>query len=74
VFLPYLALTVVSHRISYLFYALPLVPVYAVAITLLLWHEGLPRAPRWWFLDAMALGFAAYFRVPRTGVTAPTRR
>src|SRR3954452_7632920 len=44
VFLPLAALSVISHRVSYLFYALPLVPAYAVAVTLLLWHEGLPRA------------------------------
>jgi predicted membrane-bound dolichyl-phosphate-mannose-protein mannosyltransferase len=46
VFLPYVALSVVSHRISYLFYALPLVPAYAVAVALLLWHDGLPRVCR----------------------------
>ena len=31
VFLPYVALSVFSHRISYLFYALPLVPAYSIA-------------------------------------------
>jgi predicted membrane-bound dolichyl-phosphate-mannose-protein mannosyltransferase len=61
IFLPFFVLELVSDRISYLFYALPLVPAYAVAATLLLWHEGLPRAPRWGFLLAMVLGFAAYF-------------
>ncbi len=61
VFLPFLILSVVSHRISYLFYVLPLVPAYAVAAALMLWHEGLPRAPRWGFAAALLLGFAAYF-------------
>lgn len=61
IFAPYFVLATVSHRISYLFYALPLVPAYGVAVTLLLWHEGLPKAPRWGFLAAMVLGFAAYF-------------
>jgi predicted membrane-bound dolichyl-phosphate-mannose-protein mannosyltransferase len=60
-FLPYVALTVMSQRITYLFYALPLVPAYAVAATLLLWHDGLPRACRWGFAAALVLGFAAYF-------------
>jgi len=61
IFLPFLALAVVSERISYLFYVLPLVPAYGVAAALLLWHEGLPKAPRWAFLLAMVLGFVAYF-------------
>jgi dolichyl-phosphate-mannose-protein mannosyltransferase len=61
VFLPYLALSVFSHRISYLFYALPLVPAYAIAASLMLWHEGLPRVCRWGFAVALILGFAAYF-------------
>ncbi|MET0999298.1 MAG: glycosyltransferase family 39 protein [Marmoricola sp.] len=61
VFVPFMVLSLVSHRISYLFYALPLVPAYAVAAALLLWHEGLPRACRWGFAVALILGFAAYF-------------
>ena len=61
VFLPYLVLSLVWHRISYLFYVLPLVPAYAVAAALLLWHEGLPRACRWGFAAALVLGFAAYY-------------
>jgi len=52
---------VFSHRISYLFYALPLVPAYAIGSALLLWHEGLPRICRWGFAVALLLGFAAYF-------------
>lgn len=61
VFLPYVVLSLASQRISYLFYALPLVPAYSVAAALLLWHEGLPRACRWGFAGALLLGFAAYF-------------
>jgi predicted membrane-bound dolichyl-phosphate-mannose-protein mannosyltransferase len=61
VFVPYLALSVISHRISYLFYALPLLPAYAVAVALLLWHDGLPRICRWGFATAMVIGFVAYF-------------
>jgi predicted membrane-bound dolichyl-phosphate-mannose-protein mannosyltransferase len=64
VFLPFVALSVFSHRVTYIFYALPLVPAYAVAVTLLLWHEGLPRVCRWGFAVAMALGFLAYFPFP----------
>jgi dolichyl-phosphate-mannose-protein mannosyltransferase len=61
VFLPYLGLAVFSHRISYLFYALPLIPAYSIAAAVMLWHEGLPRACRWGFAAALLLGFLAYF-------------
>jgi len=61
VFLPYVGLSVFADRISYLFYALPLIPAYAVAASLMLWHEGLPRVLRWGFVVALLLGFAAYF-------------
>jgi len=60
-FLPFLVLRLVAHRISYLFYALPLVPSFAVASALLLWHEGLPRICRWGFAMSLVLGFVAYF-------------
>ena len=60
-FLPFLGLAVFSHRISYLYYALPLVPSFTIGATLLLWHEGLPRVARWGFAGAMLLGFVAYF-------------
>jgi dolichyl-phosphate-mannose-protein mannosyltransferase len=59
--LPYVVLSVAAHRISYLFYALPLVPAYAVAAALMLWHEGMPRAARWGFAVALVLGFLAYY-------------
>ena len=61
IFLPYVALSVFSHRISYLFYALPLVPAYATAAALMLWHEDFPRITRWGFAVALLLGFIAYF-------------
>jgi dolichyl-phosphate-mannose-protein mannosyltransferase len=61
VLLPYVGLAVVAHRISYLFYALPLVPAYSVAAALMLWHEDLPRACRWGFGVALVLGFVAYY-------------
>lgn len=61
VFVPYLALAVLAHRVSYLYYALPLVVPFAVAEAQLLWHDGLPRICRWAFATAVMLGFVAYF-------------
>lgn len=60
-YLPYLALAVFTNRIMYLYYALPLVPAFAVGIALLLLRAGLPRPVRWAFLVAYVAGFAAYF-------------
>jgi 4-amino-4-deoxy-L-arabinose transferase-like glycosyltransferase len=60
-YVPYLILAVLSPRIMYIYYALPLVPAVAVMIALLLLRSGIPRAVRWGFLRAYVVGFAAYF-------------
>lgn len=60
-FLPFVVLSLVAQRVTYFFYALPLVPTYAVAATLMLWHPGFPRVCRWGFAAALILGFLAYF-------------
>ena len=60
-YVPYLFLAVLTHRIMYIYYALPLVPALAIATALLLARAGLPRLVRWGFLVAYAIGFVAYF-------------
>ena len=60
-YLPYVALALFTNRIMYLYYALPLVPTFAVGSALLLLRAGLPRPVRWAFLLAYAVGFVAYF-------------
>jgi predicted membrane-bound dolichyl-phosphate-mannose-protein mannosyltransferase len=60
-YLPYVALAIFTPRIEYLYYALPIVPAVAIAIALLLSRSGLPRAVRWGYLAAYAVGFLAYF-------------
>ena len=60
-YVPYLLLSIFTSRIEYLYYALPLVPAFAVATALLLTRAGLPKAIQWGFLLAYAVGFAAYF-------------
>jgi 4-amino-4-deoxy-L-arabinose transferase-like glycosyltransferase len=60
-YLPYIALALLTTRIMYLYYALPLVPAIAVAVALLLQRARLPGFVRWGYLVAYALGFAAYF-------------
>ena len=60
-FVPFLVGSVAFHRISYLYYMLPIVPAIAVANAMLLWHEGVPRAVRWGYAAALAVGVAAYF-------------
>lgn len=60
-FLPYVALAVVSHRIMYIYYFLPVVPAVAVALAILLLRGGLPRFVMWGYVVAYVAGFIAYF-------------
>ena len=60
-YLPYLALAILTPRIMYIYYVLPLIPAVAIAIALLLVRGGLPRPIRWGFLLAYLVGFVAYF-------------
>lgn len=60
-YLPYIALALLTPRIMYLYYVLPLIPGIAVGIALLLLRAGLPRPVRWGFIAAYLVGFAAYF-------------
>jgi hypothetical protein len=60
-FLPFVWLALVSQRVTYLYYFLPVVPALAVAVALLLTRARLPRVVVWGYLVAYALGFLAYF-------------
>ncbi len=66
-YLPFYVFAIVSHRITYLYYFLPVIPALAVGIALLLRRSELPRFVTGGFLAAVAWGFLAYFpfrRVP----------
>ncbi|MEO5939723.1 MAG: glycosyltransferase family 39 protein [Candidatus Limnocylindrales bacterium] len=60
-YLPYVVLSLVNHRITYIYYFLPVIPAMAVCIALLLMRAGLPRFVLAGFVVAYAVGFAAYF-------------
>ena len=60
-YLPYVFLALFTPRIMYLYYALPLVPVAAIGLALLLLRAGLPRPLRWGYAALYLVGFAAYF-------------
>jgi len=60
-YLPYVALAIVNHRITYIYYFLPVIPAIAIAVAILLLRSGLPRFVLWGFLAAYLVGFAAYF-------------
>jgi dolichyl-phosphate-mannose-protein mannosyltransferase len=64
---PYVLLAILTPRIMYIYYALPLIPVAAAAIALFLTRSGLPSPVRWGFLALYVLGFVALFpfrRIP----------
>ena len=60
-YLPIVALAFFGHRITYIYYFLPLVPALGALIAAFLLRSGLPRAVLWGYLAAYAFGFAAYF-------------
>lgn len=60
-YLPYVAIALVSDRIMYIYYFLPVVPGVAVALAILLLRAGLPRLVTYGFVLAYAAGFVAYF-------------
>ena len=57
----YYPMVLVDHRITYLYYMLPVVPAVAVATARLLDRSRLPSVARWVFLAAFAVAFLAYF-------------
>jgi predicted membrane-bound dolichyl-phosphate-mannose-protein mannosyltransferase len=58
-FLPFLAASLLAHRLSYISYFLPTVPALAVAVARLV--RAQPSVARWTYLLAVLLGFFAYF-------------
>ncbi len=60
-YLPYVVLAIVNHRITYIYYFLPVIPAVAIAVAILLLRSGLPRFVLWGFVVAYGVGFAAYF-------------
>jgi dolichyl-phosphate-mannose-protein mannosyltransferase len=60
-YLPYVALAIFTHRITYIYYLLPAIPAIAAAVAILLLRAGLPRFVLWGFVVAYVVGFAAYF-------------
>jgi dolichyl-phosphate-mannose-protein mannosyltransferase len=60
-YLPYVALSIVNQRVTYIYYFLPVIPAVAIAVAILLLRSGLPRFVTWGFIVAFAAGFVAYF-------------
>ena len=60
-YLPYVALALVSNRITYIYYFLPVVPALSAIIALLILRSGLPRAVQLGYVVVYLVGFGAYF-------------
>ena len=60
-YLPYYALVLLGHRVTYLYYFLPVVPALAVAVALLLVRARLPGTVQLVYLAAIGWAFLAYF-------------
>jgi dolichyl-phosphate-mannose-protein mannosyltransferase len=59
--LPYVFLVLASHRVTYIFYFLPVVPAAAGVLAVLLWRSTLPRWIGGVYAAAYVIGFLAYF-------------
>lgn len=59
--LAFVVLALLSTRIMYIYYMIPVLPAVAVMTAILLLRSGLPRAVLYAFVVAYALGFIAYF-------------
>lgn len=60
-YLPYVVLALITQRIMYIYYFLPVVPALAVAVALFLRRARLPRAVMWGYVALYMAAFAAYF-------------
>lgn len=62
---PFYPASLISHRISYIFYFLPTMAGIAIAIALLLRRSTLPQIVTWGFLLGVAIGFIGYYPIRR---------
>ncbi len=60
-YLPFVALALLTHRVMYIYYFLPVIPALAAATALLLRRAGLPRLVTVGYVAAFVAGLAAYF-------------
>jgi dolichyl-phosphate-mannose-protein mannosyltransferase len=60
-YLPYVVLALLSQRITYIYYFLPVIPALAVATALLLRRSGLPTFVTFGYVVVFLAGFVAYF-------------
>jgi 4-amino-4-deoxy-L-arabinose transferase-like glycosyltransferase len=60
-YLPYVALALLSQRVTYIYYFLPVIPALAVATALLLRRSGLPRFVTVGYVAVFLAGVVAYF-------------
>jgi hypothetical protein len=60
-YLPFLPATILDHRISYIYYMLPVVPAIALASAELFSDKRIPRAVTAGYIVGILYGFAGYF-------------
>ena len=60
-YLPLIALALVSNRVMFIYYTLPVIPGLAIATAVLLTRARLPILVAWGYVAAMAVAFVAFF-------------
>jgi len=58
---PFAVLSLVNHRVTYIYYFLPVIPALAIALTTLLLRSGLPKFVAYGMIVLYAIAFVAYF-------------
>ena len=61
IYLPFVLLALLQHRVSYIFYFLPTLPAVAAGVALFLRRAGLPPLVVGAYLGAVLLGFVLYY-------------
>ena len=60
-YLPFIPLALIDHRITYIYYFLPIVPALGIAVAVFLLRSGLPRIVMYSYVVAYVVGFAALY-------------
>ena len=64
-FTPFFLASLLADRITYIFYALPIVPAFVVGLALVLRRAGLPAIVLWGFVIFVVIAFIGYYPIRR---------
>ena len=72
--LPFALLSIVNHRVTYIYYFLPVIPALAIALAILLLRSGLPRFVAWGMVRCLRRGVHRLLPLPTDPLTPAGER